>query len=242
MLQLEAVSVETFGLIEYADWDGLHTWMQRHAKAFRKKNLKDARRNSVLLQWLKLHPVLSAYGAKVPLKVAQHMKNRQIAIRLLLEAWPEQATIADFKGQTPLMLAADNGDVELTRLLAPMSDVDAQDYLGRTTLHAAVTGRSPECVAIVLDRNPDVAKVTFGEENTALHTAVRFGMPESIRLILGKFPGLVSKTNATGQTPLAMAHEILENLPEWQAIMRKKNRRTGSREDFEAIIALCPCP
>lgn len=255
MLQFEAVAKETFGLIECADWDGLHTWMRRHATAFRKKNLKDARRNSVLLQWLKLlhmfESKLSVFKAMVPLemsgemdRVAQHMKNWRVAIRLLLETWPEQATIADFKGQTPLMLAADYGDVELARLLASMPDmdVDAQDHLGRTALHAAVTGRSPECVTIVLDRNPDVAKATFDEENTALHTAVRFGVPESVRLILEEFPGLVSKTNAAGKTPLAMAHEILENLPEWQAYMRKEKRRTGSKKDFEAIIALCSCP
>ena len=116
--------------------------------------------------------------------------------------------------------------------------MDAKDYLGRTALHAAVTGRSPECVAIVLDRNPDVAKATFGEGNTSLHTAVRFGVPESIRLILGEFPGLVSKTNAAGQHPLAMVHGILENLPDWHEFMRKANRRAGSKEDFEAIIAL----
>lgn len=237
-IQLKAIARETFGLIEYADWAGLQAWMQQHAKALRKKNLKDARRNSVLLQWLKLHPVLSAYGAKEPLKVAQHMKNWRIAIRLLLEAWPEQATIADFKGQSPLMLAADHGDVELTKLLAPMSDVDAQDCQGRTTLHAAVAGRSPECVSVVLERNPDVAKVEFGEGNTALHTAVRFGVPENVRLILEEFPGLGSKINAAGQTPLAMAHEIIEDLPGWQEYMRKANRRTGSKEDFEMIIAL----
>lgn len=126
----------------------------------------------------------------------------------------------------------------MTRLLAPMSDVDAQDHLGRTPLHAAVTGRSQECVTIVLDRNPVFTKATFGEENTALHTAVRLGEPENVRLILEEIPSLVTKTNAEGQTPLVMAHEILENLQKWQAFMRQENRRTGSKEDFDAIISL----
>ncbi len=230
-LQFKAVFEETTPLIGKANWDGLREWMRRHAKQFREKNLKDARRDSVLLHWLKM--LNSTSGMLRP----GFNENYRTAIYLLLEAWPEQAQIADFKGQTPLMLVADKGDAELTRLLvSPHSDVDAQDFMGRTALHAAVSGRSPECVAIVLEHNPDVALVTAGEENTALHTAVRFGVAECVRLIAAEFPGLVSKPNATKQTPLDMAHKILEILPEWQEFMRNKNRKTGSREDFEEIV------
>lgn len=249
IVQFKAACVETFALIENADWDRLRDWMQRHAKKFRKTNLKDARRNSVLLHWLKM---LSGFESRMPPpkamasremaadlgKIGQHMKNWRIAIRLLLEAWPEQAKIADFKGQTPLMLAADNCDVELTRLLAPMSDVDAQDHQGRTALHAAVAGRSPGCVAIVLERNPHVAKVAAGKENTALHTAVCFGVPENVRLILEEFPFLALKGNTTKQTPLVMARDIHESWPAWREFMEKMNRSTGSKKDFEEIIAL----
>jgi hypothetical protein len=156
----------------------------------------------------------------------------------LLEAWPEQAKIADFKGQTPLMMAADNGDVELTEVLLPISDVDGQDYLGRTALHFAVAGRSPKCVALVLDRNPDVNKVVVHEENTALHTAVRFGVPESVRLIVDEFPGLASKANAAGDIPLDMARDILEDYQGFLAFMTKQRRKTGSRENFESIFNL----
>ena len=250
----EKVLGETFGLIEKADWDGLGLWMQRHAKQLRKANFKDSRRDSVLLLWLKmLHTAeknLPAIKADLPLnlvspfaQVEQHVLNRRKAVELLIKAWPEQAKITDFKGQTPLMLVADNGDAELTSLLAPLSNVDAQDYEGRAALHSAMSGRSPECVAIVLNRyseddKADVAKVTKDEGNTALHTAVRFGQPTCVRLIVEEFHGLASKTNFAGQTPLDMAKDILENLPAWQEWMRKNNRRTGSKADFEAIIAL----
>jgi len=249
-LEFEAALEETFALIERADWEGLQTWMQCRAKAFRKTNLRDARRNSVLLAWLKLLHMFEGtlpYGRAMPPpefsgelgKVERHMVNWREAIRLLLEAWPEQATIADFKGQTPLMLVAENGDAKLTGLLAPISDVDAQDSLGRTALHAAVVGRSPKCVAIVLDRNPYVAdKVTDGEENTALHTAVRFGVPENVRQILEAFPSLALKTNASGKTPMEMACGILGDLSGWRELMRKQKRETGSKEDFETIIVL----
>lgn len=243
----QTVLGETFGLIEKANWEGLQLWMKRHAKKLRNANFRDARRDSVLLLWLKmLHKLeknLPGVKADLPLdlrepfkQVENHILNRRKAIELLIQAWPEQAKIADFKGQTPLMLAADNGNASLTRLLAPLSNVNAQDQVGRTALHSSVSGRSPECVAIVLEQNPDVLKVTKDEQNTALHTAVRFGQPECVRLILEKFQSHALQTNIAGDTPLDMAKDLLEDLPDWQDHMRRQNRCTGGKTDFEAII------
>jgi hypothetical protein len=246
---------ETLGLIFKADFEGLQRWLKQHGGKLQNDKFHDARRDSLLLRWMKMQ---SDFQKKLPalkmmtptnmagefLKMENGIHNWRKAIGLLIEAWPKQAKIADFKGQTPLMLAADNGDAELTRLLAPLSNVDAQDYEGRTALHSAMSGRSPECVAIVLNRyseddKADVEKATKDEGNTALHTAVRFGQLDCVRLIIEEFPGLVSKANIPGQTPLDMAKDILEHLPVWQEFMRnKKNRRTGSKEDFEAIIVL----
>lgn len=249
---LKAALVETLGLIENADWDGLGLWMKKYAKPLRKP-FKDPRCDSVLTLWLKM---LHTFESKLPElkamlphdsagnfeKFKKHLLNRRHAIGLLLEAWPEQAKIADFKGQTPLMLVADNGHEELTRRLLPLSDLDAQDYRGRTAFHSAVCGRSPECVALVIDHyfqtgQKGFEKATEDEGNTALHTAVRFGQPDCVRLILEGFPSLVSQANASKQTPLDMAKDILENLVAWQAHMHKENRRTGSASDFTAIIS-----
>lgn len=222
--------------------------MKRHAKKLRKGDFKDARCDTVLTVWLKfindlesklpdMKALLPADMTKEFEKVEKHLQNRRHAIDLLLQAWPEQARKADFKGQTPLMLVADNGDVELTRLLAPLSNVDTQDFRGRTALHSAVSGRSPACVAIILDCNPVVTTVTYDEKNTALHTAVRFGQPECVRLILDAFPGLAATPNAASQMPLDIARDILGNLPVWQNFMRKENRRTGSKKEFEQLVA-----
>lgn len=232
IIQYKAIFEETFDLIQEADWDGLQDWFRSHAKEFRTTTIKDARRNSVLLQWLKM---LRPQGNMLPRHFRGNWRN---AIHLVLEAWPEQAKIADFKGQTPLMLVADNGDAELTRMLMPLSDVDAHDHLGRTALHAAAAGRSPECVAIVLECNPDVSKVTLGEENNALHTAVRFGVPEGVHRITHEFPSLLSKVNADGLTPLDMARDIQENHAEWVTYMHSEHRQTGSKADFDQIVAL----
>lgn len=245
-----AVLKETFGLIETANWDGLRDWMARNARHFRDGNLKDVRRSSVLMQWLKL---LHEFESKMPMmrsmmppellgefgKVEVLMQNRREAIRLLLEAWPEQARIADFKGQTPLMLVADNGDAELTHLLVPLSDINAQDYLGRAALHAAVAGHSSPCLGAILDANPDVLKVSEGEGNTALHTAVRFAWLIGVRLIVEAYPGLAGHKNAGEQTPLEMAREILANYEAWCGFMQgKKNRQMGDKEELGKIVAL----
>jgi len=245
-----AIVAETFGLIETANWDGLRDWMARNARHFRKNSLKDVRGSSVLMQWLKL---LHEFESKMPMmrskmppellagfgKVEVHMQNRREAIRLLLEAWPEQARIADFKKQTPLMLVADNGNADLTRLLVSLSDINAQDCLGRTALHAAVAGHSSPCLGAVLDANPDVLKVSEGEGNTALHTAVRFAWLIGVRMIVEADPGLAGHKNAGEQTPLDMARDILANYEDWLGYMREqKKRQMGTKEELREIVAL----
>ena len=227
-IQYKSLFKETCPIIEQADWDGLRVWLKAHAKKFN-RSLKDARRNSILLAWMKMSLFLRS-GMRA---------NIRSAFDILLGAWPEQAKIADFKGQTPLMLAANCGDAELVRLLAPLSDADAQDYLGRTPLHAAAAGRSPECVKHIQERQPHVAdRVTVGERNTVLHTAVRFGVPETVQLIAEEFPSLLNQANASGQTPLDMAREILDDHPEWSSYMRLHGRNTGTIDDFGYIVEL----
>ncbi len=249
-VNFRAAFEETFGLIEKADWVGFKAWLVKNERVFHDSDLKDARRNSILmssLKWLyELEDKFPMLRAMTPAhlqgelpKIVLHMQHRRESIRLVLEAWPKQAKIVDFKGQTPLMMAANHGDSELTRLLAPISDIDAQDYIGRTPLHAAVAGRSLACLEAILALNPDVCKVTQGEENTAAHTAVRFGWIEGLRMLLDEFPGLAGAKSYQGQTPIVMTLELLENHEEWRAFMQeRKARYIGTRGDFEFMLAL----
>jgi len=235
---------QSIDLMHKGDLPGLRKWLEKFARSFRSVKMRDARRDSVLLLWIKQMSLLKqmplapkfAHAPANPLD-AMHTKIRQ-AIAVLLEVWPEHAKIADFKGQTPLMLAADNGDIALTRMLAPHSDVDAQDFIGRTALHAAVSGGVPDCVATVLDLGPDVLLVTEDEGQTALHTAVRFGQPKVVSTVADAFPGLTGICNLAGLTPLAMAHKLEQDHAGWEAHMRRQNRRIGSQADFEAVAAL----
>lgn len=241
---------EMFELIEKADWEGFKEWLGINEKTFRNSDLKDARRSSVLMLWLKL---LYEFEDKLPMlrvkappeflvgfaMFERSIRNQRESIRILLDAWPEQAKIVDFKGQTPVMMAANHGDVEMVSLLVPLSEIDAQDYLGRTPLHAAVAGRSFVCLQEVLKSSPDFLKVTQGEGNTVAHTAVRFGWVEGLSLILDETPGLIFAKNNQGQTLAEMARELLENYDAWRTfVQERKGRDLGTRRDFETIYAL----
>ncbi len=55
---------ETFGLIQQGDWDGFKVWMGKNTKAFQGTDLKDARRNSILMLSLKF---LYEFESKLPI-------------------------------------------------------------------------------------------------------------------------------------------------------------------------------
>lgn len=227
-------------LIMQGDASSWSHWLQANTKLFRKTLFRDVRSDSLTLRLIKLLSHFEKVAMAMPQEcyLSDMTQKYREAIARTLKAWPEQADMADFKGQTPLMLVADAGDHDLTRLLAPLSDVNQQDYGGRTALHAAVAGRAPACVAAILERNPDTLRVTKGEGNTPLHTAVKFGQPECVRLIQEEYPGLVSHPNAQGLTPSDLGQDLLRNHEAWQAYMARENRITGSKADFETILAL----
>ncbi|MDK9724798.1 MAG: ankyrin repeat domain-containing protein [Sterolibacteriaceae bacterium MAG5] len=250
--EFEPLHKGTFDLIAKADWEALRALLTRHARKLKGRQLPEARRNSVLMLWMKFVHGLESAGADTqsimpPEFAAEFSKldtilaNWHQAIRILLEVWPEQAGIPDFKGQTPLMLAADHGDAELVTLLLANKgcDVNAQDYLGRTALHVAVTGQSAKCVAAVLGAGPNPYKATQDEQNTALHTAVRMGDPNIARLILNRFSKLGTQPNEFGRTALDIALDYLNDYDGFEAFMRNQHgRRIGSRTDFEHLVSL----
>lgn len=246
--QYEAIVDETFGLILDADWAELKAWLHSNAKRFRNKNIKEARRNSVFLSWLKLFNhfeqtlpqlknIIEQSLQQETQKLEGFLENWREATTILLESWPEQAKIADFKGQTPLMLALDKGDIELTRLLLPLSDVNCQDYKGRSCFHSAVMGGNLQCLELILYSDYLDVLTTTIEGNTALHMAVRFGKPELVSLILDEFPGLPEVMNNERQTALSLARDIYQNYAYWHKFMSNEQRSIGSKSDFTDIIS-----
>jgi hypothetical protein len=248
-LQAESYITETIPLIFEGNQEGLREWLRLHAKEFRKDRIKDVRGDTVLMSWIKMRnfftSTLPALKAAVPLhlqhevnKVKRHMDNWRQAILLLIAAWPEQANLPDFKGQTALMLAADADDEVLVKaLLSAGAELNSQDYKGRTPLHAAITGRSEKCAVALLIHNPDTRKISTDGGQTVLHTAVRMADTKIIQLLLTHEPSLAERVNQHNQTALTLAENILVNLERFQAYMASERRYVGSRDEFEAVIA-----
>ena len=269
---------ETLDLIMQQAWTGLRDWLEKKKRVLGKSDIKDVRRNSLMMLWLKMHNNINDRILKrldgieenwkrnsgdtfrldrekgLWLKrdddafqkgaafVKNQKENFEEAIRLLVEVWPDQPKIADFKGQTPLMLAAVSGNAKLTRLLLPCSEINAQDYLGRTALHSAVLGRSKDCLAMILDDDDLDAMKTTIDENTALHTVVRCAWPQGVQLIVEAFPVLIDQKNALGQTPLDLAQAILEHYAEWREFMGKNTHQIGDKRTIENIATLLTRP
>lgn len=202
--------------------DGFDTnaWLDRNRKAMSKKRLQDVRGDSVLTFFLKL---LAAMRNAAPPEPVARMRSFLLT---LISAWPEQVNISDFKAQSPLMLAANDGEVEIARcLLAGGADVNAQDFLGRSPLHAAIAGDSLPCVQLLVTVKPDIELRTRDEGQTVLHTAIRIGNLAVIKLLARVYPDLLSTTNLNGDSPIGEAQELLNHYDHFCAMMASQSRR-----------------
>ena len=232
---------DTFGFIEYADWEGLRAWLKKNRRTLGKKTLSDVRGDSMLLAWMKFLYMDGLDSLPFPRgKILSHIANRRQAIALLVSEWPEQLNIVDFKRQSASMFAAQQRDSEtLQMLLKAGADVNLQDYTGRTVLHGAVTGGSVECLAAVLERQPDRQLVTAEEGNTPLHTAVKMGLPGIVRPLIEYAPEWVQAKNTFDFTPLEFAEKIvMKDLPAFQTLMAKLGRKVGNQRDYEDCLTL----
>jgi ankyrin repeat protein len=85
------------------------------------------------------------------------------------------------KGETPLMMAALKGQVDLARKLIERGAKVRKS--GWTPAHYAASGPSAELLALLLDRGADIdARAPDG--NTPLMQAARFGTEDSIKLLV----------------------------------------------------------
>ena len=234
----QSLQVQAGGALEDAarlilkdDQEGLNSWLTKHQRTLARAHLKDVRGGTVLTLWLKISNDVRFLEVR-PKWIS--------AIERLIEMWPAQAGIADFKGQSPLMLAADAGlDNLVIRLLdCPGASLDAQDYIGRTALHAAVTGGNLACLEMMLDRQPDMTKVTQGEAQTVLHTAARLGRREMASRILDAYPFLSGLKNVHGRTPVEECAWSLDDYDVYSETLASHGRSPASRETLRSVLAV----
>lgn len=215
-------------LIAAGDWVALSSWFKAQ-RALHSAHLKDVRGDTVLTLWLK------TWSKDIlPGEFRQRLLQ---AVEMLFEAWPKQVHLADFKGQTPLILAADSGleRVVDSLLNCPGINVNSQDYLGRTAMHAAVTGNNNACVRMLLEKQPDMTLATFGEGQTALHTAVRMGNLEAAVQIKEEFPFLMAHRNAAGMTPTEQCEDALKDYDTYAKVLTTHGRVPPTRETLLLI-------
>lgn len=126
--------------------------------------------------------------------------NRFMVAWLLLLVLPVPHLLAQTEGPTALHWAAGRGHAEIVRLLLENgAELEAQDYLGRTPLHAA--HRHPSTVQLLLEAGANVnARDSFGA--TALHMGIR--IPETIELLINS-GAEIDSADALGRSPLDLA-------------------------------------
>jgi ankyrin repeat protein len=105
---------------------------------------------------------------------------------------------ADEDHRTPLMLAADKGDVKTIQALTSGkfgANVNLQDVTGNTALMNAVQSGNPEAVKALLDKS-NLALQGGLKNQTALTMAAGEGNSACTKLLLDKIAGLDPKTRA----------------------------------------------
>jgi ankyrin repeat protein len=125
-------------------------------------------------------------------------------VKSLLKVNPELVRKIDTLGVTPLHRAAQQGRIDVVRLLlASGADVNAQDKYGNTPLHESALFGHKDVVALLLASKADVNALNKNGE-TPLHRAAMTGHNDVAELLLANGAGVNAKDNGS-TTPLQLA-------------------------------------
>ncbi|WP_235862042.1 ankyrin repeat domain-containing protein [Photobacterium kishitanii] len=220
--------------------------LKKH-KELKKKQLKYPQADSIMMLMMKVSyetlAKLSRYKHPISIEDINEIKKVSksiiIAIRQVIELWPEIVNISDFKQQTPLMLAAHYNDYETVEvLLKAKADPNLHDFTGRTALHAAAASRCLKGASLILEHGCD-ATITTVEGATALHTATRMGDIPIVKLLIKKQPELLNIKDLKGILPEVLAKKIATDLFTYELLKQylKSERRTVvSHENYKKML------
>ena len=133
-------------------------------------------------------------------------KNLQL-LKLLLACDHVEVNAKDWRGQTPLMTAAYNDNVESTRLLLARDDIqiNVMDDNGQTALHRASVMKGAKNMQLLLARNDIQPNIRDSKGRTALHIAAIKDWTAGMRLLLAHEDIQVNARNNEGATALHIA-------------------------------------
>lgn len=234
-----------------ADPEKLQSWIERNRRVLQQA-LPGAQEDSVLMLFLKMGLHVEERLVRRRMlwpsfltefsNVARVTASWREAVRTLMAFAPEQLAIADFKGQTPLMLVAESGESALVEsMLMAGVDPDRQDYRGRTALHAAVRSRNAECLELLI-RSRCRTDLEMHEGQTVLHTAVLFGNVLALARLLDVAPALFDRKDLAHQMTALELVEWLLDVPEARAHLEEEmglnGRRAATVEELGEIQAM----
>lgn len=226
-------------LMMSGDLDGLRAWINsNHTKL--NTHLRLTRGDSLLMLFIKLRTTFKNLPEiHSDLNSLENIRaNWRQGIRLLVENAPKQLNISDFKRQTPLMLMAEEGDIDLVRIMLHAgADPDMQDWHGMTALHSAIKSRSDNCVDALLDHPCSLDKCTI-DGNSPLHTASWTANVHAINRLLQLVPGLVRQRNKNEQTPLELVEYLIENHDALEFLTQEAGGRCGTLKDLQNIAQI----
>lgn len=142
----------------------------------------------------------------------------------------------DYLKQTALMLAADRNDVDMVKALVERHvDIDAQDVIGRTALHAAAKVGADRCFEVLLAAGANPALQTFSGKTPAIFAA-EFGRAKIFEM------RLACTTYEIGQGELTAAYILAQEAAKDFKAKRKayaiQGYEVAGRKGFQRIAAL----
>ena len=248
---IEKIS-EPLDLIKNGDMDAVRQWIEHHRSKLNTQ-LPLVTGDTLLLHWIKMrnHFLKNFPTARqlAPKELRGELRrseeklqnNWHKAICVLAQNAPEQLNVADYKGQTALMLAAEAGDTELVSIMLEAgADPDMRDGKGMTALHSAIKSHVDSCVDALLNHPCSLEKCTH-DQRTPLHTAGWCANTHAIKRLLQLAPRLAWQPDSNEMTPLEAVEYFIDNPPAFELLaqeLRQNGRHCASKQDLMKVVQL----